>query len=96
VRGLFLSKIYVDTISVKDYSEGLINCEGAFMVVIEVSAGLLIRKGIRGFLEDCIFKGLDISYRESKAIFSSHFIIKGSRDDISKVANSLSSYYEAK
>jgi hypothetical protein len=63
------------------------------MVSIDVKAGLLIRKDIRDFLEDCIFRGLDISYRENRHIFSSHFVIKGTHCDVSRVSDTLSDYY---
>ena len=56
--------------------------------------GLLYRKQVRNFLEECIFNDMDITYHESKGLIDSKFIIRGDSDDVKTVYNSIESWAE--
>ena len=64
------------------------------MKTVEICAGILIRSGIRDFLDDCIFREMDIQYRETKGWIDSLFTIKGADSDVDKVMRTLSNYLD--
>jgi len=50
-----------------------------------IEVGIMWRKEIRRFLENCMFEGADIKYHESKYLTESSFVVKGEADYIQKI-----------
>jgi len=53
------------------------------------SAGILIRGQVRDFLKECKFHSIDIEWIETKGFLESHFTIKGSKENVGRVASNL-------
>ncbi len=49
---------------------------------LPITAGKLMCRHIRNFLERCKFEGRNIQYLETKGFIENEFIVKGNSDDL--------------
>ena len=62
------------------------------MKTITFTAGRLVCRHVRYFLEKCQFKGMDVTYMESSGWIEREFTIKGPDNDINHISQALSAY----
>lgn len=58
-----------------------------------LTAGLLMRRGLRKYLEREQFKGAKIAWLESKGLIDSIFIIKGEEAVVREIYETLESHF---
>jgi len=62
------------------------------MANTSITVGRLLCGTVRGYLDKCKFKGMDVDYIESGGWIEREFVIKGSNEDIIKIHAALKAW----
>ncbi len=58
-----------------------------------ITVGRLLCGQVREYLEDCVFRGAPIKYRESKGFLEREFTFTGEPEAVDQILNSIQSAY---